>query len=150
MARGRRWLIVIGAVTIALVALGLWRRSELVDERAAARSAHRTALHLLTATRRALVATTTAAGTVEDSTAGLHQNTTELVGIADALTHQIRDLEKSRDDAALAAWVAGGQVGQLRECLGGVNRALNQVSVGDPNSVQTLAGVRNACRAVGA
>jgi len=129
MATGRRWIIVIGVLTVALVGLGMWRRNTLVNERSVARSERRTALARLTRTRRSL---------------------TELVRIADNLTVQIRTLEKSRDDAAIAAWVAGGQVGQMRECLGGVNRALNQVSVGDPKSVSTLASVRTSCRAVGA
>ena len=53
-----------------------------------------------------------------------------------------------RDDAVLAAFAANGQVGTLRSCLDGINRALNQVSVGDPGSVGTLDTVRTACRAV--
>ncbi len=150
MATGRRWIIVIGLVTVALVGVGVWRRATLMNERGDARAGRRTALARLAQTRRSLVAATVRAGAIEHTTATVRATTTELVRIADNLTVQIRTLEKSRDDAAIAAWVAGGQVGQMRECLGGINRALNQVSVGDPKSVSTLAGVRSSCRAVGA
>ncbi len=140
----------IGLVTVALVGVGVWRRATLMNERADARAERRTALARLVQTRTSLVAATVRAGEIEHATATVRTTTTELVRIADDLTAQIRTLEKSRDDAAIAAWVAGGQVGQMRDCLGGVNRALNQVSVGDPKSVSTLAGVRTSCRAVGA
>ncbi len=150
MATGRRWLIVIGLVTVALVGVGQWRRASLMNERAHARAERRTALARLAQTRISLSAVTVRAGEIEHATATVSATTTELVRIADDLTAQIRTLEKSRDDAAIAAWVAGGQVGQMRDCLGGINRALNQVSVGDPTSVSTLAGVRTSCRAVGA
>ena len=150
MATGRRWIIVIGLVTVALVGVGVWRRATLMNERTDARAERRTALARLARTRTSLIAATVRAGKFEQATATVRATTTELVRIADDLTAQIRTLEKSRDDAAIAAWVAGGQVGQLRDCLGGVNRALNQVSVGDPKSVSTLASVRTSCRAVGA
>ena len=150
MATGRRWIIVIGLVTVALVGVGVWRRATLVNERSQARAQRRTALTRLAGTRRSLIIATARATGTEAATAAVRSTTTELVRIADDLTLQIRTLEKSRDDAAIAAWVAGGQVGQMRDCLGGVNRALNQVSVGDPKSVSTLASVRTSCRAVGA
>lgn len=150
MATGRRWIIVIGLVTVALVGVGVWRRATLMNERTDARAERRIALARLARTRTSLIAATVRAGKIEHATATVRATTTELVRIADDLTAQIRTLEKSRDDAAIAAWVAGGQVGQLRDCLGGVNRALNQVSVGDPKSVSTLASVRTSCRAVGA
>ncbi len=121
-----------------------------MDERTAARVARRTTLMNLAATRRALVTATVRAGEIERSTATVRGVTSELVQVADRLTAEIRTLESARDDAALAAWVAGGQIGPMRECLGGINRALNQASVGDPRSVETLAGVRSACRSVGA
>lgn len=140
----------IGLVTVALVGVGMWRRATLMNERGVARAERRTALARLARTRTSLIAATVRAGELKHTTAGVRATTTELVRIADDLTVQIRTLEKSRDDAAIAAWVAGGQVSQMRDCLGGVNRALNQVSVGDPKSVSTLASVRTSCRAVGA
>ena len=150
MATGRRWIIVIGLVTVALVGVGVWRRATLVHERSQARAERRTALARLARTRQSLTTATERARRTEGATAAVRSTTAELVRIADDLTLQIRTLEKSRDDAAIAAWVAGGQVGKMRDCLGGVNRALNQVSVGDPKSVSTLASVRTSCRAVGA
>ena len=150
MARGRRWLIVIGVITIALVGLGLWRRSELLDEQAQARTARRHALDDLHSLRKRFVTTSLAAGAAETDNAATRNATTELVTFANSLADQIRVVEQARDDAAVSAYFAGGQVGRMRECLGGINRALNQVSVGDPNSVRTLDTVRSACRAVGA
>ena len=150
MATGRRWIIVIGLVTVALVGVGVWRRATLVNERSQARAERRTALARLARTSKSLVGATARALETETATGAVRTTTIELVRLADDLTVQIRTLEKSRDDAAIAAWVAGGQVGQMRDCLGGINRALNQVSVGDPKSVSTLASVRTSCRAVGA
>ncbi len=140
----------IGLATVALVGVGVWRRATLMNERTQARAERRTALARLAQTRRNLVAATERALGTEAATGAVRTTTTELVRIADDLTAQIRTLEKSRDEAAIAAWVAGGQVGQMRDCLGGINRALNQVGVGDPKSVSTLASVRTSCRAVGA
>lgn len=150
MATGRRWLIVIGMITIALVGLGVWRRSELLDEQGQARTARRHALDDLHSLRRGLVTTSLAAGAAEADNLATRQATAELATAANALADQIRVVEQARDDAAVSAFVAGGQVGRMRECLDGINRALNQVSVGDPNSVRTLDTVRTACRAVGA
>ena len=150
MATGRRWLIVIGMITIALVGLGIWRRSELVDERAAARTGRSHALDDLHSLRKRLVATSLAAGAAESDNLATRQAATALSAVANSLADQIRVVEQARDDAAVGALVAGGQVGRMRECLDGINRALNQVSVDDPNSVRTLDTVRSACRAVGA
>jgi hypothetical protein len=71
-----------------------------------------------------------------------------LRGVADGVAAQIAAVQQQRDDAVLAAFVANGQVTTLRTCLDGINRALNQVSVGDAGSVRTLDSVRSACRAV--
>jgi hypothetical protein len=150
MATGRRWLIVIGMITVALVGSGWWRRSELLDEHAQARTGRRHALDDLRSLRQRLVTTSLAAGAAETDNLATRHATTALATAANSLADQIRVVEQARDDAAVSAWVAGGQVGRMRECLDGINRALNQVSVGDPNSVRTLDTVRAACRAVGA
>ena len=150
MATGRRWLIVIGLITAILVGSGLWRRSQLIDERAHARTERVRALRDLTALRRGLAAATRAVGAVEADTAAARGATATLVANAETLVAQIRVVERARDDAALVAFVANGQVGRMRECLDGINRALNEVTVGDPKAVATLVGVRVSCRAVGA
>ncbi len=104
----------------------------------------------LTALQQGLVTATRAAGAVEAETAVARGATVELVANAETLVVQIRVVERARDDAALAAFVANGQVGRMRECLDGINRALNEVAVGDPKGVATLVSVRASCRAVGA
>ena len=150
MATGRRWLIVIGLITAILVGSGLWRRAQLIDERAHARTERVRALRDLTALQRGLATATRAIGAVEANTAAARGTTVELVASAETLVAQIRVVERARDDAALAAFVANGQVGRMRECLDGINRALNEVTVGDPKGVATLVSVRASCRAVGA
>lgn len=150
MATGRRWLIVIGVIAAILVGSGLWRRAQLIDERAHARTERVRALHDLTALQRGLATAARAAGATKADTAVARGATVELVASAETLVAQIRVVERERDDAALGAFVANGQVGRLRECLDGINRALNEVTVGDPKGVATLLSVRASCRAVGA
>ena len=87
---------------------------------------------------------------MEAGTLATRHTAEQVVSQAEGLVGQIHTVEQARDDAAVSAVVAGGQVGRMRECLDGINRALNQISVGDPNGPTTLAGVRDACRAVGA
>ena len=76
--------------------------------------------------------------------------TGDLVTVAETVAAEIQKVQHTRDDAAVAAFVEGGQVAAMRECLAGINRALNLVSVGDPHSVDSLAQVRTQCRSVGA
>lgn len=150
MAKGRRWLILIAVVTVTLVGLGLWRRSTLIDERTRARAERTRALHQLHALRQGIVNASRTAGAVEADNLALSDATQSLIATATALTEQIRAVEQARDDAALNTFVVGGQIGKMRECLDGVTRALNQVSVGDDHAVGTLNSVQSACRAVGA
>ena len=150
MATGRRWLIAIAVIVVILVGSGLWRRSQLSEERARARTERGRALRDLTALQRGLATATRTAGSVEADTAVARGATVEFIANAETLVAQIRVVERARDDAALAAFVANGQVGRMRECLDGINRALNQVTVGDPKGVATLVSVRASCRAVGA
>jgi len=135
-------------VVVALVGLGLWRRQQLVDDRAAARSARSRALATLVRTQRELHRVVRSAGAVEQVNTGTRKEAADLRAVADAVAAQITGVERERDDAVLAAYAANGQVGTLRACLDGINRALNQVSVGDPGSVRTLDSVRSECRSV--
>ena len=150
MLTGRRWLIVMGIVVLTLVGLGVWRRAELVHERAVARADRIQSIHQLRELRQGLRTASLAAGAVETSTLATRHAAEQIVSQAENLVGQIHTVEQIRDDAAISAVVAGGQVGRMRECLDGINRALNQISVGDPNGPNTLASVRSACRAVGA
>ncbi len=69
---------------------------------------------------------------------------------ADNLIAQIQTVRRARADAALNAWLTATQINALRECLNGVNRALNQTSVGDTRATASLTAVRSACEAAGA
>ncbi len=148
MTRGRLWLLLVGVLVLTLVGLGLWRRSQLLDERDAARATRTQTLATLATTRRALVRTIITAGSLEADTAATQRSAQELVGIANSISDQIVAVQHERDDDALNAWIAGGQVSQLRECLAGITRALNEVSVGDPHATATLGAVRQVCQAV--
>lgn len=148
MTRRGAGLVVVVVLVVALVGLGVWRRQQLMDERDAARTARRHALETLARTRVELARTSREAGTIETASVGVRAEAADLRRIADDVAGQVTVVTKERDDAVLAAYFATGQVGTLRTCLDGINRALNQVSVGDPNSVRTLETVRTACRAV--
>ena len=150
MLTGRRWLIAMGIVVLVLVGLGVWRRAQLVQERTEARAHRVEALQTLHRLREGLVTASLAAGAVEADTLATRRAAEQIVSQAEGLAGQIHVVEQARDDAAVSAVIAGGQVSRMRECLDGINRALNQISVGDPNGPSTLAGVRSACRAVGA
>ncbi len=150
MTRGRVGIAALGVLVLALIGVGLWKHQVLTADRDAAdrRTARaRRELRAATARMRELKA---AAGSLETDNAETRRLTDELIGVAATLTDQIDEVQRARDDVALGAWLAAGQVPALRECLAGVNRALNQVSVGDPRSVTTLAEVRTQCRSVGA
>jgi hypothetical protein len=148
MTRRRAGLIVVAVLVLTLVGLGIWRRQQLMDERDAARAARTRALATLARTQRVLDATVRTAGALETANLGTRREAAELRRIADGIATEIRTVERQRDDAVLAAYAAMGQVGSLRTCLDGINRALNQVSVGDPGSVGTLDSVRSSCRVV--
>jgi hypothetical protein len=140
--------IAVAVVVVALLGLGVWRRQQLVDERDAARGARTRALALIASTQAELDRTVRRAGAIETANVGVRTQADELRRVADGVSAQIAAVGRERDDAVLAAYAANGQVGALRSCLDGINRALNQVSVGDPDSVRTLDSVRTACRAV--
>src|SRR4051794_3101802 len=150
MLAGKRFTISIVAVVLLLIGLGVWRHGQLVDERATARSRRIEALHELHGLRRDLIDASITAGSVERETVDTRHASEELVAVTEGVAGQIRTVERERDDAAVNAYLAGGQIGRLRECLDGINRALNQISVGDPNGPNTLDAVSGACRAVGA
>jgi hypothetical protein len=148
MTRPRAGLVVAVVLVVALLGLGIWRRQQLTDERDTARTARRHALATLARTQVELSRTSRQAGAIETSSVGVRAEAAGLRKVADDVAAQVTVVTKQRDDAVLAAYFANGQVGSLRTCLDGINRALNQVSVGDPNSVRTLETVRVACRAV--
>ena len=148
MTSRRAGLIVAAVVVVALVGLGIWRRQQLVDERAAARTARTHALATLARTRLDLERVVRRAGAIELTNVDTRAEAADLRAVADGVAHEITDVERQRDDAVLAAYAANGEVGTLRACLDGINRALNQVSIGDPGSTRTLDSVRSACRSV--
>ena len=150
MARGRAGTVVLSVLVLTLFAAGLSKHQSLGDERDAADRDTTRARRELTRDRTEMLALRASAGALETENATTRRRTDELIGVAATTAARIAEVQRERDDAALAAWLAGGQVSAMRECLAGVNRALNQVSVGDPGSVATLETVRSQCRSVGA
>jgi hypothetical protein len=148
MTRRRAGFIVAVVLVLTLVGLGIGRRQQLVDEGDAARVARARARAALVVTRRALDRTVRLAGAIETANVTTRTQADELRAVAEGVATQVAAVARQRDDAVLATYAANGQVGRLRACLDGINRALNQVSVGDPTSVGTLDSVRSACRAV--
>jgi hypothetical protein len=147
----RRTVAVVAVVLVVLlVAAGWWRRARLEDETAVARADRRTEALEITRTRARLRTVLLRAAQVETDNAALRATATELTGTALGLANQIAGVQRERDDASLAAFYAGHRVADLHTCLDGVERALNQVSVGDPGAVASLGAVTTACRAVGA
>ncbi len=150
MLAGRRITIAIIVIVLTLVGFGGWRRAELIAERSTARADRVAAIHQLRRIRQGLRTAASASGAVESDTLATRHASEELVSLTEDLAGQITLVQRQRDDAAISAYLAGGQVGRLRECLDGINRALNQISVGDPSGPDTLNRVSSACRAVGA
>jgi hypothetical protein len=147
----RRSLAVTAVVLVVLlVAAGWWRRARLEDETAVARANRRTETHEITRTQAQLRKVLFTAARIETDNAALRATATELTGTALGLANQISGVQRERDDASLAAFYAGHRVADLHTCLDGLERALNQVSVGDPGAVTSLGAVTTACRAVGA
>lgn len=140
--------LVVVVVVVALAGLGIWRRQQLMDDRDAARAARGRALATLATTGRELSRTIRRAGAIETANVGTRTAAAGLRKVADDVAGEVTAVTKERDDAVLATFAANGQIGALRACLDGINRALNQVSVNDPNAVRTLDTVRTACRAV--
>ena len=151
MSRGRRIQVAVGlGLVVALVGLGLWRRNVLIVERAQARAATARARTHLESTRQKIASTIATARGIEADARRDHDEAESLTAVAEGLAGEIRGVEQQRDDATVSAWYSGAQIGSLRECLAGVNRALNQISVGDTASGNALTAVRSSCRAVGA
>lgn len=142
-------MLAITIATVVLILLGLWRRDALLTEAAEARRDRTTALTSLTTLRTRIRNTVLASRSLEADNAATLDAAKDLERTLDDVAVKIQVTEQERDDTAVSAYIAGGQLGQLRECLDGITRALNQVAVGDPNSISTLEAAGPACRAVG-
>jgi hypothetical protein len=62
------------------------------------------------------------------------------------------DLSRTRAEtttSAVGAFVSGSQANQLTQCLAGISQALNQLAVGDANSILSLQAVEEPCRRAG-
>jgi hypothetical protein len=148
MLRGRRAVVAIVLVAALCVGLGLWRRATLLDERTAADAARRRATELTARVRQGVTVARETADAVAAATVSFDRRAQELEQQANLLADRVRELERRRDDAALSTYLTGGELGALRDCLDGVTRALNQVSVNDPAAVGALEAVARACRTV--
>lgn len=148
--RTKGWVLTITVTMIVLVVLGVWRRNDLVTQTVDARADRAAALASLTTLQARIRNTALAARSLEFNNSKTLNAAQDLERSIDDALGRIQLAGRQRDDSAVSAYIAGGQLGQLRECLDGITRALNQVSVGDLNSVGTLEATRPACRAVGA
>jgi hypothetical protein len=146
----RRVAIAAVALVLVLVTLGWWRRARLQDETAAARAGRRTELHAIARMEHRLDATLLRAAKLEIDNAATRATATEVTVTAAGLANEIVGAQRERDDAALAVFYAGHRLADLRTCLDGLERALNQASVGDPGAATSLGAVTTVCRAVGA
>lgn len=150
MSRGRVGTIVITVLVVGLIGFGIWKRQDLTASRDAADHARIAARHELAAVDAAVAELRINAASTEADNADTATTRDELLSTAESVAGQIQLIQRGRDDTNLAAWFAGGQVTAMRECLAGINQALNQVSVNDGRAVATLAAVRTQCRDVGA
>lgn len=151
MMAGRRLRTVVAVVlVIGLASAGLWRRSQLAADARSAREARARLRSTLAITERHIADSLVLIARADRENESLRTEADGLRRVADELAARIQAVQRQRDDAAIVAWVSGGQITVLRTCLDGVNRALNQVSVGDARATASLEAVRKECEAVGA
>jgi hypothetical protein len=149
MGRARAVVVVVaGLCALALVAVGLRyflvRNDRIHTEQTVARlktqaGAALDLLHEVQAVRAAADANNLAVTADRDRTRA-----------AAALLHaDLAQTQAATTAAGIGAYTSGVAANNLRACLTGVSQALNQLSVGDANSIKSLAAVEAPCRAVG-
>jgi chromosome segregation ATPase len=139
--RRRRWVVSVVAVVLVAVALG-----HLIDDQVQARHRYDRAQASLGVTRHQT-------GTVSAQLAGLRRNlallTSQVGSDTTALNQDVSQLQGAQ--AALAAAEAhvsqqSSQITALRTCLGGVERALNALSVDkQARAIAALKSVSSSC-----
>jgi hypothetical protein len=141
-------VIVAVVCVVALATVGL----RYVILRSDRRSTEHTVQTLTATTRRAvaLLRTVTATRVKADdhnTTVRMERDRVRAVAL---LLHT--NLDQARADttaSAIGAFVSGSQANDLSACLTGVSQALNQLSVGDGRSIDSLQKVEGPCRRAG-
>lgn len=145
--RRRRIATVAIVVAAAVVTTGaLWSRA--TNRAAADRSEHRDRVvtaRLARATEELAAATAHASATFRQ-VAGITEARDALARLAAALSAERDRVRSERDRTALAALASGARAGAVRDCLHGVQQALNQLAVGDRGGIGSLARVGDRCR----
>jgi hypothetical protein len=149
IGRDRAVPIIVAAICIvALTTVGL--RYALL--RADRRTTESTVVTLTQRTREAVALLRSVTGTriaADDDNTKVRTERDRVRAIA-TLLHA--DLDRARADttaSAIGAFVSGSQANDLSACLTGVSQALNQLSVGDGRSIQSLQKVDGPCRRAG-
>jgi uncharacterized phage infection (PIP) family protein YhgE len=149
MGRARAVVFVVaGLCALALIAVAaryfVVRSQRVETEQTVARLKTQTAaaidlLHEVQAVRSAASATNAAVTADRDR-----------VRAAAALLHaDLAQTQAATTAAGIAAYTSGVAANNLRACLTGVSQALNQLAVGDTDSIKSLTAVETPCRAVG-
>jgi hypothetical protein len=141
-------MIVAAICIVALATVGL----RYVLLRADRRSTEHTVETLTQHTREAVAllrSVTVTRVTADENNAKVRAERDRVRAVA-ALLHA--NLDRARADttaSAIGAFVSGSQANDLSACLTGVSQALNQLSVGDGRSIQSLQRVDGPCRRAG-
>lgn len=147
----RRTIAIIAVVATVLIVAASWWRITLDragHERALTRIGQTTAV--LTETRSSLAAAFIDADTTEAVTRSTLQERDSLSALATSLQVEIDRTQSQRNTTAVAAFTTGARASVLARCLGGVQQALNQLSVGDVGALGSLKKVEQPCREAGA
>ena len=135
--------------TLLLVAGSWWRITLDRDGQSRALTEIGRTASVLVDTRSSLAGALVDAGTTEAVTERTVQERDALTGVAASLQAQIASTRSQRNDSAIAAFTTGARAGVLAVCLGGVQQALNQLSVGDIGALGSLKKVEQPCREAG-
>jgi hypothetical protein len=136
-----------GALALLAVAL-LWHTAVEHGDRNRAIS-HEKAMRVSLATaRRDLAATATRVAHDAAAVAASTHRRDDLRRLGSALQLELTRTSGSALQASVAAYQAGSAANTLGRCLQGVQRALNQLSVGDVGGLLTLQQVAVVCKEV--
>jgi ABC-type transporter Mla subunit MlaD len=87
--------------------------------------------------------------TVDDDNTETRTERDRVRAVAVLLHAELDQARANTTASAIGAFVSGTQANDLGECLTGVSQALNQLSVGDGRSIQSLQKVDGPCRRAG-
>ena len=147
--RGRGIAIGVLVATLLVVAGSWWRITVDRNGQAEALTKVGQTTSVLVETRSSLAGALVDAGTTEAVTERTVHERDSLTAVAASLQVQIASTRTQRNTTAVAAFATGARAGVLARCLGGVQQALNQLSVGDAGALASLRQVEQPCREAG-